>query len=223
MAQQPVRTPSPLDPEDVALWYFRLQGCLTIQNFMIHRFDGTGGAYSDADVIAVRFPHRQEQQMEMFEQFFSRDKIDLSFVEVKTGWASINRSWRSADTLAHVISRIGICPPDRVAEAANSIARTWVYETDTIRIRMVIACKEKRLADDLPPDSQQLTWAEEILPTIFRRFRDFQQPKSYHNWDRTGRELYKAVRQYRRVETDYIEHVLERMRDRSGRIDAAEW
>ena len=48
-----------LDPEKVAYWYFRLNGFLQIENFVVHP-GGRGGQRTDADQLAVRFPHRAE-------------------------------------------------------------------------------------------------------------------------------------------------------------------
>ena len=49
-----------LDPEKVAYWYFRLNGFLQIENFVVHP-ERRGGQRTDADLLAVRFPHRAER------------------------------------------------------------------------------------------------------------------------------------------------------------------
>ena len=49
-----------LQPEKVAYWYFRLNGYLQIENFVIHP-GRRGGQRTDADLLAVRFPHRAER------------------------------------------------------------------------------------------------------------------------------------------------------------------
>ena len=45
--------------EDLVYWFFRLNGCLTMENFIVHP-DTAGPPETDADLIAVRFPHRRE-------------------------------------------------------------------------------------------------------------------------------------------------------------------
>jgi hypothetical protein len=45
--------------EKLAYWFFRLNGCFTIENFVVHP-DLGGGQRTDADILGVRFPHRQE-------------------------------------------------------------------------------------------------------------------------------------------------------------------
>lgn len=46
-------------PEAVGYWFFRLNGCLTTTNFVLHP-DRRGPQRTDADVPAERFPHRSE-------------------------------------------------------------------------------------------------------------------------------------------------------------------
>jgi hypothetical protein len=48
-----------LPPERVAYWYFRLNGFLQIENFVLHPAGG-GSQRTDADLLAVRFPDRKE-------------------------------------------------------------------------------------------------------------------------------------------------------------------
>jgi hypothetical protein len=45
-----------LSCEKVAYWYLRLNGFLQIENFYVHPA-GRGGARTDADLLAVRFPY----------------------------------------------------------------------------------------------------------------------------------------------------------------------
>ena len=61
MSQVPQRAaPDRLDPEKVAYWYFRLNGFLQIENFVVHP-ERRGGQRTDADLLAVRFPYRAER------------------------------------------------------------------------------------------------------------------------------------------------------------------
>jgi hypothetical protein len=90
-----------LDPENVAYWYFRLSGCLQIENFVVHS-SGRGGQRTDADLLAVRFPYRAEF---LFDQTgpmaddvaalsLSRDMIDAAIAEVKTNQpCTLNGPW----------------------------------------------------------------------------------------------------------------------------------
>ena len=44
------------EPEKIAYWFFRINGCLTITNFLVHH-ERRGHFSTEVDVLAVRFPH----------------------------------------------------------------------------------------------------------------------------------------------------------------------
>ena len=51
MTRQPLQAlPRRLDPEKVAHWYFRLNGFLQIENFVVHP-ERRGGQGTDADLL----------------------------------------------------------------------------------------------------------------------------------------------------------------------------
>src|SRR6266403_1355615 len=93
MSRAPQRPVSDhLDPEKVAYWYFRLNGFLQIENFVVHRAR-RGGQRTDADLLAVRFPYRAELLLDQPEQPMPDDVntldlsphlIDVVIAEVKT-------------------------------------------------------------------------------------------------------------------------------------------
>src|SRR6476661_7318065 len=91
-----------LDPEKVAYWYFRLNGFLQIENFVVH--PGRRGAQrTDADLLAVRFPYRAERLFDDPNDVMaddehllalSHDQIDVLIVEVKTNQpCTLNGPW----------------------------------------------------------------------------------------------------------------------------------
>ena len=88
---QPPR-PAHLDPEKVAYWYFRLNGFLQIENFVVHPERG-GSQRTDADILGVRFPFRAERLFDDPHDIMrddearlslSADQIDVVIAEVKT-------------------------------------------------------------------------------------------------------------------------------------------
>lgn len=46
-------------PERLAYWYFRLNGFMTIENFLVHPETGSNPR-TDVDILATRFAHRRE-------------------------------------------------------------------------------------------------------------------------------------------------------------------
>ena len=94
-----------LNPEKVAYWYFRLNGFLQIENFVVHP-GGRGGQRTDADLLAVRFPHRrkllfdsaQPMQDDAQTLALSPDRIDVFIAEIKTNQpCSLNGPWSNKD------------------------------------------------------------------------------------------------------------------------------
>ena len=95
-----------LDPEKVAYWYFRLNGYLQIENFVIHP-GRRGGQRTDADLLAVRFPHRAERLIDDPNDIMPDDEPRLSLyhdlndvviAEVKTNQpCTLNGPWTRED------------------------------------------------------------------------------------------------------------------------------
>ena len=92
------RKPYILNPEKVAYWYLRLNGFLQIEDFYVHP-GGKGGARTDADLLAVRFPYRAERLYDDPNEIMEDDDkrlalttsyIDVVIAEVKTGLCALN-------------------------------------------------------------------------------------------------------------------------------------
>jgi len=82
-----------MNAESIAYWFFRLNGCLTIVNFVIHP-DIKGPQRTDIDILLVRFPYRRELDMkdhEIFEQ--ERKRIFVGIAEVKSSICNLNGPW----------------------------------------------------------------------------------------------------------------------------------
>lgn len=121
--------------EEIAYWYLRLNGFLPLTNFVLHRQPGQHST-SDADLIAVRFPHVSEQiggQPDDWDERFKQWGVDLVgktiglIVEVKSGvWRENvlserlnNRNWR----VDCAIRRLGMFSPHEVAEVASKLEK----------------------------------------------------------------------------------------------------
>ena len=131
--------PERLDPEKVAYWYFRLNGFFQIENFVVHPAR-RGSQRTDADLLAVRFPHRAERLfddpnniMADDEQSLalSREMIDVLLIEIKANQpCALNGPWtRQDDQNVHrVLAAIGCVPPQEIEQAAADIYRTGFHE-----------------------------------------------------------------------------------------------
>jgi hypothetical protein len=119
MSRQPTQNLTQmLDPEKVAYWYFRLNGFLQIENFVVHP-ERRGSQRTDADLLAVRFPRRAERLFDDPNDIMaddeqglrlSHDWIDVVIAEVKTNQpCTLNGPWTQPDhqNVPRVLAAIG--------------------------------------------------------------------------------------------------------------------
>jgi hypothetical protein len=199
MRRTPVRAhQESLDPEKVAYWYFRLNGFLQIENFVVQP-GRRGGQRTDADLLAVRFPHRAEFLLDhpdhpMLDDVpglsLSDRMIDVVIAEVKTSRCTLNGPWVTEDrqNVHRILAAVGCVPHDRIEPAARDIYRRGVHLTaQALRIRLVALGRHRseELANS-HPDVIQLTWAD-LLTFIWNRFRTYRQQKTQvDQWDPQG-------------------------------------
>jgi hypothetical protein len=198
---QPPR-PTPLDPEKVAYWYFRLNGFLQIENFVIHP-ERQGAQRTDADLLAVRFPYRAERLFDDPHDIMhddearlslSADQIDVVIAEVKTNQpCTLNGPWRREDhqNIHRVLAAIGCLPPDHIGQAATEIYGAGIHISEFgLRVRLVAigASRSDELAAAFP-EVTQLVWPE-MLAFIWDRFHTYRRQKTQvDQWDAQGRLL----------------------------------
>jgi hypothetical protein len=117
--------------EQLTFWYLRLNGFFPITNFVLHHEEEH--RTSDADLLAVRFPHVSEDiggtPDDWDERFLDKWDINLTtetigvMVEVKSGHWNPNRfnnqtpEWRVRDALR----RMGMLSQDQVIEATDEL------------------------------------------------------------------------------------------------------
>ncbi len=187
--------------EEVANWYFRLNGFLQIPAFVLHS-DMPRQAITDADLLGVRFPYSREtlRGIGMADDRWiiaaMRPGQTLFVIaEVKTGTCKVNGPWADCDRggMEKVIRRIGFAPEDMTAEIAKSLYDTLHWQNDDFLVQYVAIGKAPN--HDLRtrfPKLKQLIWSE-IAGFLFERFRDFGQLKGSHpQWPQFGRQFARA-------------------------------
>jgi hypothetical protein len=213
---------SRLDREKVAYWYFRLNGFLQLENFVIHP-RSRGGQRTDADLLAVRFPSRAERLHDDAGDIMaddegtlglSRDVVDVVIAEVKRGPCALNGPWTkpSDGNVQRVLAAIGCIPHDRIDAAADDIYRRGAHESETgLRIRLVCVGREPCVAiAEQYPEVKQVSW-EALLGFIWHRLRRFRhQKRQTDQWETTGGTLKSYVSQARNEE-DFIRNCLRAM------------
>lgn len=182
-------------PEDVAYWFFRLNGYLTIRNFIVHP-DHRGPQRTDADLLALRFPWRAEQSMVDFDLDQDGRPL-LLIVEVKAGGlCRLNGPWTepAAGNLPLVLRAIGSYDSVELQRAASELYARGVYRgaSTDMKLVAVAALLSPELAEHRS-EVVQLTW-DQILAFILERFALFRAQKAHHpQWDTAGQLLYSLA------------------------------
>jgi hypothetical protein len=211
-----------LDPEKVAYWYFRLNGFLQIENFVVHP-GRRGGQRTDADLLAVRFPHRAEFLFDHSEPMrddegtlcLSPEAIDVVIAEVKTNQpCTLNGPWAIEEhqNVHRVLAAIGCVPRDTIDMAATRIYRDGIYQHGTIRIRLIAVGGDRspELAERFP-EVVQVTWPQ-IFDFIWHRFYTCRHQKTQvQQWDAQGL-LLKRLADSSAASQDFISIAQSRMR-----------
>ena len=195
-----------MNPEKVAYWYLRLNGFLQIEDFYVHP-DRRGGARTDADLLAVRFPHRAERLYDNPKDIMeddtdrlalSQDRIDVVIAEVKAGRCALNGPWTNPDrqNVHRVLAAIGCLPQDKIERAARDIYDNGIhFDEDLLRIRLVaIGREENHEVRAGYPNVPQVLWPG-LIGFIFDRHKRYRnQKRQTDHWDETGKQLKKRKR-----------------------------
>ncbi len=187
-----------IDPESLAYWYFRLNGCLTTPNFVVHPDYGVEQR-TDVDILAIRFPHRAEllENSMIDDEVISKITMKpmIIIAEVKAGKCKLNGPWvKQKDQNIHrVLRAIGAFPKEEVADVADSIYEKGIYENCSYYITLCCVGKAvNRTIIRQFPDVPQLLW-EDILSFIFYRFNAYREQKRFHSqWDEVGQNIWNC-------------------------------
>lgn len=210
-------------PEKVAYWYLRLNGFLQIENFYVHP-PGRGGARTDADLLAVRFPHRTERLYDNKDDIMqddssglglSSDQIDVVIAEVTAGKCKLNGPWTNQDgkNIQRVLAAIGCLPADRIRFAAKDLYSSGLHKAeDRLQIRLIaIGLEADEELASKHPSVRQVLWAD-LLKFIFDRHKKYRHQKSQtDHWDKTGKNLKEWTSTYHRDSSVFVQNCLDAM------------
>lgn len=174
--------------EQAATWYLRLNGYLTVPNFILHP------QRTEADVLAVRFPYSKEvvgRNMRVDENLVLRDdKIDFIIAEVKRGRCKLNGPWTKSNTknMHYVLKWLGMAPPKDIGKIANDLYSKKRHEAPKWTIRL--ACFGQKRSNALDPNVVQIKFSEVVF-FMRQRFEEFKKIKADHSqWDSFIREFF---------------------------------
>lgn len=188
-----------IDSEKLAYWYFRLNGFLTIQNFVVHPNSGSQQR-TEIDIIAARFPYRVElpkNENPMQDDkclILKPKKIRIILAEVKKGICKLNSAWTNPDkgNMQQIMSALGAIDRETLKLASDKLCKDGYYEDEKFSFSLCCLGKEtnnakcKRFQNVL-----QLTW-NDVLSFIYDRFEKYEICKRQHQqWDSTGQKLFK--------------------------------
>jgi hypothetical protein len=191
-------TGSHSSPERLAYWYFRLNGFMTIENFLVHH-ETQRNPRTDVDILAARFAYRQENS--------DRPMVDdprvtacetfanIIIAEIKKGKCRLNGPWTDPGhrNMERVLSSIGCVRQDEIALAAQSLygAGKWSNHIATVRL---FAVGERTNDYLVVGPEQQIVWTSVIKFCVGRLYEYRLQKASQGQWAQDGRRLSQLAR-----------------------------
>jgi hypothetical protein len=190
-----------LTPETLGLWYLRLNGFLTIPNFVVHP-DSGHDVGTDVDVLGVRFPYREENVSRpmMDSPRFTKvgRKAFVAITEVKRSLCSLNGPWtdRHRGNMPRLLNAVGLFSRSETEAAAEALYNVGVYDNTLYHVSLL--CLGERENPEIARDHPrvpQITW-DEVLNFVFQRFDTYHNQKRAHQtWDAAGRRLWSLFDQ----------------------------
>lgn len=193
--------------ERLAYWYFRLNGFLTSQNYIIHP-GKAGSQRTEIDILGVRFPYKAERiyktecdydTMVDEDIFIQKDekKPYIIIADATIGHCKLNPSWITpAKKNIHDFMRVVGAFEDKdsiIDPIAKELYENGFYENDSYCISLFCFGKseDKELKSKYPRVPQK-TW-DEVLEFIYKRFNRYEELKSDHSqWDCDGKQLWNC-------------------------------
>jgi len=197
-------------PEALGYWYLRLNGFLTIPNFVVHPDHGRNQR-TDVDVLGVRFPYRRELLLSSVEDHsrlpLPADTPYVVLAEVKASLCSLNGPWtkRHEQNMERVLCAVGIARDEAVERLAERLYDFGIAEEPGFVVSLLCLGAEKNTELETEyPSVPQVTWPE-VLRFIHRRFTEYERQKVSHpQWDSDGQNLWNCVFAHRKSADAFI-------------------
>jgi hypothetical protein len=192
---------TPLPTEKVAYWFFRLNGCLTMENFIVHAdfADGVPNVRTEADIIGVRFPERLEDLTKPMKDhqklMVEGHRPLLFFAEVTLNQCKLNGPWTDPGrgNMERVLRSIGMHSENEIAEVSRALYRDCRFSAPSSEVRLFAVGDKTTGMATTYPGAISLTWRE-MLAFIHSRFRAYHRQKRLNSqWDSVGRRLFRMA------------------------------
>lgn len=200
-----------LKAEQLAYWYLRLNGFLTVTNFIIHPDEGSDQK-TDVDVLGIRFPHRAELLLKPMTDHHTITHITtkplIVIAEVKKERCDLNGPWTKPElrNMQRVLRVLGVFRDQEVDSVAARLYSDGVHDGDCYTSLLCLGgCRNGAIAHRFP-NVPQILWGD-ILSFIYRRFAEYRTQKANHRqWDSSGRLLWKSATELE-SESQFISYV----------------
>ena len=204
--------------EEVAQWYFRLNGFFLIRGFIVHPDQAKDkGALTEADLLGIRLRHSTEkywrsEQNKMKSSNVPDDALltDINkdsckhlavMVEVKSGLCAINGPWthgigldnKSKSNMGRALMRMGHIPPGEINDGVSKMHQHLRYESNEFVTQYIAIGRtiDSNLRDKYPR-LIQITF-DKIGSFLCTRFESFPnkipQDRNISLWDGFGGEF----------------------------------
>lgn len=197
--------------EEVASWYFRLNGFLSIPGYVVHPDEPSPNPRTESDLMAVRFPHSAERistdQMPddpLIEEIAYGNKVLFILVEVKAGRCAINGPWskRHKGNMQRAIHRLGFATTDdEVNDIAEEMYRSLQWKNHKYILQYISVGRQvhSRLKSQYPK-LVQITW-KDVGHFLYDRFVEFPMKLNigtpiHRTWPSFGRLYGEYIRVY---------------------------
>lgn len=195
--------------EEVASWYFRLNGFLSIPGFVVHPDVVRRNPMTEADLIAVRFPYSQEliagRMMvddPRLTDLASASQVLFLLVEVKSDLCNINGPWSNEEdgNMQRVIRRLGFARPEEIPSIATVMYRDLRWQdSNSVLQYITVGQRANDGRQRQYPKLLQITWPD-VADFLFERFRHFPEKLPadgrliHEQWPAFGRRYGRAFR-----------------------------
>lgn len=197
--EYPSNSCNKISSEKLAYWYLRLNGFLTITNFVVHPDFGRSQK-TDVDILGCRFPYRKElleNSMQDDESIIlSNDKITIVIAEVKRRVCNLNGPWTRPEmhNMHRVLHAVGAFPDQEISAVASGLYKKGTYENESYLITLLCFGEQKNNEiGKTYPSVPQILWVD-VLAFIYNRFKKYLTHKSMHpQWDKDGQLLWDVA------------------------------
>lgn len=184
-----------INAEQLAYWYFRLNGFLTIINFVVHH-ETDSDQRTDVDILGARFPYRAELHPTPMEDHSDIEIVNgkpyIVLAEVKKSKCELNGPWTKPEkaNMNRVLHAIGSFPNESIEEVAKGIYEHGFVNGSCYISLFCLGSEENEKIKRKYPKVPQVTW-NRVLYFIYERFTKYRVQKvSHKQWNSNGKNLW---------------------------------